>query len=174
MGALLVVGAAAIATYEILHACGHHALPVSAQPLGRPGPTPCLALGGLERTEDSVSEHPRMLDGAKPPKPGQVAEWIGPKASAYWAETHRVHRVSVSRRLRAYVVVRRQEWAGLYGSRSSKSFCNLIPRGSVKLWWCSGQKSVRKSTRSCRSSLLTSETTTQEPLRSMTGSGLPS
>jgi hypothetical protein len=33
-----------------------------------------------------VSEHARMLERAKPPTPGQVAEWIGPRASAHWAE----------------------------------------------------------------------------------------
>ncbi len=80
-----------------------------------------------------MSEHPRMLDGGKPPDPGQVAEWIGPKASAHWTE------------LTGFIEARYpgvfdrtwwfggKKWGWSLRFKKSKSFCNLIPeRGQFK------------------------------------------
>ncbi len=80
-----------------------------------------------------MSEHPRMLDGAKAPEPGQVAEWIGAKASAHWAE------------LTGFIESRYpgvfdrtwwfggKKWGWSLRFKKSKSFCNLIPeRGQFK------------------------------------------
>ena len=74
-----------------------------------------------------------MLDGGKPPEPGQVAEWIGPRASARWDE------LTEFIESRYPSVFDRSWWfGGKKGGWSlrfkrSKSFCNLVPeRGQFK------------------------------------------
>ena len=81
-----------------------------------------------------MSEHPRMLDGANPPGPEQVAEWIGSRRQA---PTGR--RSPSSSNLRYPGVFDRTWWFGgrKWGwslrFKKSKSFCNLIPeRGQFK------------------------------------------
>ena len=80
-----------------------------------------------------MSEHPRMLDGAKPPEPGQVAEWIGPKASAHWAELTEFIESRYPGVFDRTWWFGGKKWGWSLRFKKSKSFCNLIPeRGQFK------------------------------------------
>jgi hypothetical protein len=80
-----------------------------------------------------VSEHARMLDGAKPPTIGQVAEWIGPRASAHWAELTEFIESRYSGVFDRTWWFGGKKWGWSLRFKKSKSFCNLIPeRGQFK------------------------------------------
>jgi len=81
-----------------------------------------------------MSEHTRMLDAAKQPDAGQVAQWIGSQNSVRWTE------LTEFIQSRYPGVFETKWWFGgkKFGwslrFKKSKSFCNLIPeRGQFKV-----------------------------------------
>jgi hypothetical protein len=92
-----------------------------------------------------MTEHPRMLDPAAPPDKGQVTEWIGSRASAYWVEL-------IDFIESRYPGVFERSWwfgGGKWGwslrFKRSKSFCNLIPeRGRFKALLVFGAEERKK------------------------------
>lgn len=120
-----------------------------------------------------MSEHPRMLDGGKPPEPRQVAEWIGSKGSAHWAELTEFIESQYPGVLDRTWWFGGKKWGWSLRFKKSRSLCNLIPeRGQFKALLVFGAEEREKVEavlpHSCR---LTSETTAREPPLSMTGSG---
>jgi Protein of unknown function (DUF3788) len=80
-----------------------------------------------------VNEHARMLDGAKPPEPAQVAEWIGPRASGHWAELTEFIESRYPGVFDRSWWFGGKKWGWSLRFKKSKSFCNLIPeRGQFK------------------------------------------
>jgi hypothetical protein len=80
-----------------------------------------------------VSEHARMLNGAKAPTPAQVAEWIGPKATAHWAELTRFIESQYPGVFDRTWWFGGKKWGWSLRFKRSKSFCNLVPeRGQFK------------------------------------------
>jgi hypothetical protein len=80
-----------------------------------------------------VRDHPRMLDGANSPEPGQVAEWIGSKASAHWAALTEFIESQYPGVFDRTWWFGGKKWGWSLRFKKSKSFCNLIPeRGQFK------------------------------------------
>jgi hypothetical protein len=87
-----------------------------------------------------------MLDGAKPPDPGQVAEWIGPKASAHWAELTEFIESRYPGVFDRTWWFGGKKWGWSLRFKKSKSFCNLIPeRGQFKVLLVFGAEEREKA-----------------------------